>query len=29
VPGFPVEVEPLVTLRAKHGLRMTLRPVMG
>jgi cytochrome P450 len=24
VPGHPVEVEPLVTLRPKHGIRMTL-----
>jgi cytochrome P450 len=26
VPGHPVEVEPLVTLRPRHGIRMTLRP---
>jgi cytochrome P450 len=25
VPGHPVEVEPLVTLRPRHGIRMTLR----
>jgi cytochrome P450 len=24
-PGHPVETQPLVTLRAKHGMRMTLR----
>ena len=24
VPGHPVEVEPLVTLRPRHGIRMTL-----
>jgi cytochrome P450 len=26
VPGHPIEVEPGVTLRAKHGLMMTLHP---
>ncbi len=26
VPGHPVEVEPLITLRAKYGMRMTLHP---
>jgi cytochrome P450 len=26
VPGHPVEPEPLVTLRPRHGLLMTLRP---
>jgi cytochrome P450 len=26
VPGHPVEVEPLITLRAKHGMRMALHP---
>jgi cytochrome P450 len=24
VPGHPVEPQPLVTLRTKHGMRMTL-----
>ena len=24
VPGHPVEVQPLITLRPKHGMRMTL-----
>jgi cytochrome P450 len=24
VPGHPVELQPLITLRAKHGMRMTL-----
>jgi cytochrome P450 len=23
VPGHPVEMQPLITLRAKHGMRMT------
>ncbi len=27
VPGHPVELEPLITLRPKHGLKMTLNPV--
>jgi len=27
VPGHPVEMDPGITLRAKHGLRMTLEPV--
>jgi cytochrome P450 len=27
VPGHPVAIEPLVTLRTKYGLRMTLHPV--
>jgi cytochrome P450 len=26
VPGHPVEVEPLVTLRPRHGIRVMLRP---
>jgi cytochrome P450 len=26
VPGHPVEVEPLVTLRPRHGIQMTLHP---
>jgi cytochrome P450 len=26
VPGYPVEPEPLITLRPRYGLRMTLRP---
>ncbi|HXU80302.1 MAG TPA: cytochrome P450 [Polyangia bacterium] len=26
LPGHPVEVEPLVTLRPRHGIRMTLHP---
>jgi cytochrome P450 len=25
VPGHPVEVEPIITLRPKHGMRMTLK----
>jgi cytochrome P450 len=29
VPGHPVEVEPLITLRAKHGVRMTLHSAAG
>ena len=29
VPGHPVEVEPLVTLRPRHGIRMTLHPKGG
>ena len=29
VPGHPVEPEPLVTLRPKHGLLMTLHPRNG
>jgi cytochrome P450 len=24
VPGHPVELQPLITLRAKHGMRMTV-----
>ena len=24
VPGHPVELQPLITLRAKHGMRMTI-----
>jgi cytochrome P450 len=27
VPGHPIELEPLITLRPKHGLKMTLNPV--
>lgn len=26
VPGHPIELEQLVTLRPKHGLQMTVRP---
>jgi cytochrome P450 len=26
VPGHPVELAPLITLRSKHGMRMTLHP---
>jgi cytochrome P450 len=26
VPGFPVEIQPRVTLRPKHGMRMLLTP---
>ena len=26
VPEHPVELEPLITLRPKHGIMMTLRP---
>jgi hypothetical protein len=25
IPGHPVEVQPLITLRPKHGMRMTVR----
>ena len=28
VPGHPVVPQPLVTLRAKHGMRMTIAPVL-
>jgi len=24
-PGYPVEVQPLITLRPKHGMRMTIQ----
>ena len=27
VPGHPVVLQPLITLRAKHGMRMTVEPV--
>ncbi len=26
VPGYPVELHPLITLRPRHGIRMTLHP---
>ena len=26
VPGHPVELHPLMTLRPRHGMRMTLHP---
>ncbi|MFH8366934.1 cytochrome P450 [Streptomyces sp. NPDC018031] len=29
VPGHPVVMQPDISLRAKHGIRMTLRPVAG
>jgi hypothetical protein len=27
VPGHPVVVEPLITLRARYGMRMVLHPL--
>jgi hypothetical protein len=27
VPGHPVQLQPLITLRPRHGIQMTLHPV--